>query len=161
MSKAKTYREIYKEYFNVDFDADMSIHHIDYNYRNNSIDNLLLLPRKLHNKYHAIVLHLKGNDTGIIDGNMRLYPSVVRKASYVNTLYLTVQEIKPWIDLKYNMERNIERRERRYEEIFPTLEIISLYEDACFVGNTLIIGNKAKQFMKQPDCERVTPREGN
>lgn len=55
----KSYRKLYKEHFNVEFGKDYEIHHIDGNRENNNIENLLLLPRKLHQEYHKAVYNLK------------------------------------------------------------------------------------------------------
>ena len=46
------YREFYKGFFDIEFGNEYHIHHIDGNRKNNHIDNLLLLPAKLHNRYH-------------------------------------------------------------------------------------------------------------
>lgn len=52
INELKDYRLKYKRYYDIDFDKDYSIHHIDMDRNNNDIDNLLLLPRGLHNKLH-------------------------------------------------------------------------------------------------------------
>lgn len=46
------YRQYYKEYYGIEFGEDYSVHHIDMNRDNNNISNLLLLPKKLHNRLH-------------------------------------------------------------------------------------------------------------
>lgn len=55
IEEIKDYRIKYKRYYNVEFDHNYVIHHIDFDRENHDISNLLLLPRDLHNKYHAIV----------------------------------------------------------------------------------------------------------
>lgn len=52
ISKLKNYREKYKRYYEIEFGNEYVIHHIDGNRENNDINNLLLLPSKLHSKYH-------------------------------------------------------------------------------------------------------------
>lgn len=52
-SKLKNYREKYKRYYGITFGKEYAIHHIDGNRENNDISNLLLLPTKLHSRYHA------------------------------------------------------------------------------------------------------------
>ncbi len=47
------YRKKYKQYYGIDFDGYYAIHHIDFDRTNNDIENLLLLPRGLHTKYHS------------------------------------------------------------------------------------------------------------
>ena len=49
---ANNYRAIYKEHFKIDFGSDYAVHHIDGDRTNNDISNLVLLPLKLHSKYH-------------------------------------------------------------------------------------------------------------
>lgn len=46
------YRKIYADYYGIVLSPEYAIHHIDGNRSNNEINNLLLLPRKLHSKYH-------------------------------------------------------------------------------------------------------------
>lgn len=48
------YRKFYKEYYQIEFDNSFHIHHIDGNRENNNINNLLLLPKKLHQQYHFL-----------------------------------------------------------------------------------------------------------
>ena len=52
MKQSKDYRKKYMEYYNIDLGEGFEIHHLDGNRNNNSIDNLLLLPKKLHREYH-------------------------------------------------------------------------------------------------------------
>lgn len=52
INELKDYRTKYKRYYDIDFGEEYAIHHIDMNRNNNGIDNLLLLPRNLHNKLH-------------------------------------------------------------------------------------------------------------
>lgn len=49
---ATSYRSKYKEFYDIDFGPEYAIHHIDFNRDNNDISNLILLPRKLHARYH-------------------------------------------------------------------------------------------------------------
>lgn len=67
------YRRKFKEYYGIDFGRDYEVHHIDCNHENDSIENLMLLPKKLHRKYH-MCLSACGpmNDKGTITFNARL-----------------------------------------------------------------------------------------
>lgn len=51
----KNYRTKFKRYYNIDFSSDYAIHHIDLNHDNNDINNLMILPRSLHQQYHYYV----------------------------------------------------------------------------------------------------------
>lgn len=50
----KDYCKKYADYFGIRWDSALyDIHHIDHNRNNNSISNLILLPKKLHRRLHA------------------------------------------------------------------------------------------------------------
>ena len=46
------YRKYYGEYYGIEVAEDFDIHHIDGDRNNNDISNLIMLPSKLHAKYH-------------------------------------------------------------------------------------------------------------
>ena len=46
------YRRYYANYFNIVIPQDYVIHHIDHNRDNNNIENLILLPKDLHQQLH-------------------------------------------------------------------------------------------------------------
>lgn len=46
------YRKYYKTYYGIDFESNMVVHHIDENRKNNDISNLILMPSRLHVKWH-------------------------------------------------------------------------------------------------------------
>lgn len=52
------YRDKYKAFFGIDFNRNLEVHHIDFNRENNSIDNLVAIPRIIHNEYHRIMTYL-------------------------------------------------------------------------------------------------------
>lgn len=66
------YREYYKQYYNIDFSDDYDIHHIDLDRNNNSIENLLLIPKSLHLKYHNAIKPV----SFICDKNIQLDKSI-------------------------------------------------------------------------------------
>lgn len=55
MAKSFNYRKYYKDYYGIDFDSNYVIHHIDFDRSNNDINNLILLPSKLHSRYHFLL----------------------------------------------------------------------------------------------------------
>lgn len=57
------YRKEYKKHYGIDFGSDYQIHHIDFNHENNSIDNLILLPKELHQRLHQCFLNNGGIKT--------------------------------------------------------------------------------------------------
>lgn len=48
------YKKKYEEYFEIKLNELFDVHHIDGNRENNNIENLLALPKDLHNKYHKL-----------------------------------------------------------------------------------------------------------
>lgn len=46
------YRAKYAEYYQIEIGKDMDVHHIDGDRTNNNIDNLLLLPKDIHQRMH-------------------------------------------------------------------------------------------------------------
>lgn len=54
--KNSNYRKFYASHYGIEWDTkEFQVHHIDGNRENNSIDNLVLLPRELHAKIHATI----------------------------------------------------------------------------------------------------------
>jgi hypothetical protein len=51
--KMKDYRKIYADYYGIKWDSKLfEVHHIDRDRENNDINNLVLVPKKLHREYH-------------------------------------------------------------------------------------------------------------
>lgn len=48
----KDYRAKFKRYYDIEFGSDYDIHHIDLNHNNDDIDNLMVVPKNIHKKYH-------------------------------------------------------------------------------------------------------------
>lgn len=105
------YRERYKKHYKINFGKEYDIHHIDFDRNNNSISNLLLLPKTLHLKYHAykkeydIVissgLSLKLNYNSTMQRNLQLYCQ--------EKLLDIVSEIQDWIMMKFFEDKGIEK----------------------------------------------------
>lgn len=53
--KLKNYREKYKRYYGIEFGKEFEVHHMDFDRENDDISNLLLLPKELHQRYHALI----------------------------------------------------------------------------------------------------------
>lgn len=50
------YRKLYGNYYHIKWDRKKyEVHHKDRNRENNEIENLVLLPKKLHKEYHRLV----------------------------------------------------------------------------------------------------------
>ena len=100
------YRQFYREYYGIDFGPEMAVHHIDFNHENNSIDNLLLMPKKLHAKYHFAVSCLNGSGTGEVNESVKLnwIEGVYTQKSRFKTLYEALDELEPWLAYKKSLE---------------------------------------------------------
>lgn len=99
----KDYRAKYKRYYNIEFSKNFVIHHIDLNHDNNDINNLLLLPKKLHSSYHFHLDILKSMEMPmLITGN-----GCNSQNYYLNMLedFLKVLvECNKWYDFKLHLE---------------------------------------------------------
>lgn len=74
------YREHFKKYYNIGFDSSWEVHHIDLNHNNDDIDNLILLPAKLHKDYHNIIQELRPI---INDGHIQIDITVGNSVGYI------------------------------------------------------------------------------
>ena len=109
------YRQYYKEFFGIDFDKEYAIHHIDFDRGNNDISNLLLLPIKLHSKYHFLVNNCGGYD-GKINFDFKINPQCghIHTYDYKMMIHLceTMIEIDKWVAKKESMMQSKTIRER-------------------------------------------------
>ena len=55
----KDYRKKFKRYYGLEFGKDYQIHHIDLNHNNNDINNLMIIPKELHEKYHKALYNVE------------------------------------------------------------------------------------------------------
>lgn len=98
------YRQLYRDYFGIEFDNTMVIHHIDFDRTNNDIDNLIMIPRRLHAKYHLHVSQLGGTGDGIINYDMRVNGDTYR-IQELRGLADALDEIMQWVRIKWQMEQ--------------------------------------------------------
>lgn len=114
IAKQYDYRKFYKDYYGIKFTAEYDIHHIDFNRDNNNIDNLILLPKKLHAKYHMCINSLGCDKNGIIQLNILI--GLNYDNSYKNKMlkvYIhTLEEIKEWVLYKNKLQ--IQKDNRRF-----------------------------------------------
>ena len=109
INKLKNYRLKYKRYYGIEFDGGYDVHHIDFDRSNNDIDNLLLLPSELHQKYHFYLNDLCGPDwkSGKLELGTKLSWSGIgpyRNDEMVIGLIETIRECRKWIEYKNNLE---------------------------------------------------------
>lgn len=101
------YRQLYKDYYGIQFGNDMVVHHIDFDRSNNDIANLLLLPNRLHSQYHFALSMLCGIDKQTsLNNELRLTgPMVsVHYPHWLRIMAETLEEVRPWIQMKIDFE---------------------------------------------------------
>ena len=99
------YRQLYKDYYGIDFDSDMVVHHIDFDRSNNSIDNLILLPNKVHAKYHYAIQMLTNIDMSkSLNRELQLKDLMccIHNAHWLRIMADALDEAAPWIRMKYD-----------------------------------------------------------
>lgn len=105
----KDYRKIYERYFNIKIPKGYEIHHIDFDHSNNDIDNLIMLPRDLHQRYHKAIYELNGldNNRASIYGKISISGGSFLTDEMINFCKI-LQEIDYWVfcreQLKYKRQ---------------------------------------------------------
>ena len=99
------YRKYYKEYYKIEFDDNYAIHHMDFDRRNNDISDLILLPRKLHAKYHLVLNVLsicpkKPVADGYIDFTLSNSEMTDYNSKMLEKLPDVIKECNKWIRYK-------------------------------------------------------------
>lgn len=95
--KQLNYRKLFSQHFGIqNLSNKYAIHHIDRNHNNNDIDNLMILPKQLHGRYHHKIGRLSGIDfTTIINSNALLINHLE-----IEELFDILQECAKWKDYK-------------------------------------------------------------
>lgn len=113
------YRKKFKEHYNIDFDSDFVVHHIDGNIQNNDISNLMLLPLSLHGKYHQKLRDLAlftsptfpNVDYGNKDFRKIFEISGTNESSFTMNLFYdflkVLSECQKWYDYKLYLDGKI------------------------------------------------------
>lgn len=127
---ATNYRAFYKKYYDIDFNNDYEIHHIDFNHENNNISNLLLLPKALHQQYHMVIGCLttdsKHESGFLID--VRLDNALITEyySSIFYLLPMTIDECSKWLKWK---KTNYDQQFKSI--IFDNYELLGGIKNGC------------------------------
>lgn len=120
------YRQLYKDYYNIEFGREMVVHHIDFDRSNNNINNLLLMPNWLHAKYHMTLSMLTGiNGELSLTNELKLTsPNVpIHYCQWLRKMAEVLEELSPWIWFKIDFDRwPRELVEREYHTAMPITE---------------------------------------
>lgn len=98
------YRKFYKGYYRLEFGKEFDIHHIDKDRSNNSINNLILLPKKVHHSYHLGIeslslIEMWGNEMFPFDVvHIKKHEEVLVKLYNVNRI------VTPWVLFKKQLD---------------------------------------------------------
>lgn len=102
------YRKKYKQHYGIDFSSDYVVHHIDLDRSNNEIKNLLLLPKKLHARYHFCLSSMRAHGGSgykfTVDGSIK---PMAFESWYLNTFDMfaeTLIECAKWYDYKLYLD---------------------------------------------------------
>lgn len=112
MAKSFNYRKYYKEYYGIEFGNEFDIHHIDAIRENNDINNLILLPKSLHQQYHSKLYGAK-NTLEKID-IARIYQSSYAFDELEKYLKVAEQMLE-WSGLKHTLDNFIDSGIKNYE----------------------------------------------
>ncbi len=93
----RNYVKHYEEYFGIEIPEGFVIHHIDGNRENNNIDNLIMIPKKLHARYHFFSRQIEAMKIAMDMDN-------VYKAWAFEGYSEVIKECKKYINQKYCME---------------------------------------------------------
>ena len=109
INKLKDYRKKYKRYYNIEFSKDYVVHHIDFDRSNNDISNLVLLPRKLHSKYHfclSCIRHESGESGPVflMDGRINSTNYLCWRLSLLKDFTDVLEECSRWYDYKCHLD---------------------------------------------------------
>lgn len=112
----KNYRLKYKRYYGIEFGSDYVIHHIDFDRSNNNIENLLLLPTELHQRYHFYLTALGGANwkSGELELDTKLTPYGLVPCcndEMLIGLINTIKECNKWIAYKANLDMSKQFKE--------------------------------------------------
>ena len=102
------YRKLYEEHHDLKIPKDWDIHHIDADRENNKINNLIMLPSKLHQALH--------NHIGLLPKNqLKLLRRWYKKKGIYYTTYYLGKEIRELVS-SMKLPKRIQERNKIYIE---------------------------------------------
>lgn len=120
--KKSNYRKKYLEYFGLEDDKNFQIHHLDFNNENNDINNLVLIPKELHQDLHNAFLNAERINKASICFDVSDFSRLICNGYYIKKFIDLSQEVFSWAQLKQtgydnsNVIMNIYYRRNLYLE---------------------------------------------
>lgn len=104
--KTKAFRKYIKQYYNIDFNFEYAVHHIDFNHNNNDIQNLMVMPKTLHDKYHRIVNQFGTNINNVnsIMLNIEFGDHITQIIQIMSEVVETLKECEKWYNYKLYLD---------------------------------------------------------
>ena len=103
------YRKLYEKICGIKIPKNFEIHHIDFDRKNNDINNLVMLPKELHNKYHKALEKYNNINYSL---NTKLSGSL--EPGYAINWYIKTHDLKiieEFIDIYYECQKYINYRD--------------------------------------------------
>lgn len=109
ISKNEDYRREFKKYYNLELSEEYDIHHIDLNHENNDMNNLMILPKILHIKYHSLLNDLRiSKPIKTITLDLKIHGNQINLNSYnlqiIKDLISVLDECAKWYDYKLYLD---------------------------------------------------------
>lgn len=103
------YREKYKKHYGISFGDEYDVHHLDFNHQNDDMENLLLLPKRLHHQYHFAISKLPvENGKLALEVSIGGYDELTSFAlSALVDLAQAMKECREWKDFKSHLDGNM------------------------------------------------------
>ena len=86
------YRDYYKKFFEIQFDNSFDVHHINGNRDDNDIDNLLLLPKILHQTLHKVLYNASFCESP--------FDYILQFSTIDDETFQIIKELRYWMDLR-------------------------------------------------------------
>ena len=100
----RNYRQYVEWFYGIKIPSNYEVHHIDLDRTNCDIENLLILPKDLHHRYHYCLTSFKGGDTFTANVNMKLGTNSRYELQMYSKLALTLMECQKWIEYKMYLD---------------------------------------------------------
>lgn len=102
----KNYRKLFEQSYNIKIPDDMEIHHIDLDHNNNELENLMIIPKELHNEYHKVLSEFERTRIQIINiitGNE--LNNIVESENILISFLEIKKKCNKWLDFTRSLER--------------------------------------------------------